>query len=117
MNKKPLNICWDIDDTIWKVRLRETESGHKVGDQVPDYDLIQVLRWFYNNGDNCFIWSAGGTEYAYKIAEKLGLDEMVTIIAKPPLDGNDPRIDISFDDCEVNLAKVSVLVNRPDYNK
>ena len=100
-----MNIAFDIDDTLWKVRLPQ-------GDQVPDYDLIQVLRWFHANGDNCFIWSAGGMDYAKTIATKLGLDEMVTIIPKPPLYGNDPKIDIAFDDSEITLGKTNVLVHR-----
>src|SRR3990167_5910232 len=75
-------IAFDIDDTLWKVRVRTHKDGHQIGDQVPDYDLIQVFRWFVNNGDEVFVWSAGGVDYAKIIVEKLGLDEMVTVIPK-----------------------------------
>lgn len=111
-----LNIAFDIDNTLWRVRERIID-GKKVYDQVPDYDLIGVLRWFYNNGDKCYAWSAGGVDYCRQIMVKLGLDEMVEILSKPPLNGNDPRIDISFDDCEITMGKVNVLLNRPDYNE
>jgi len=104
-NPKPLNICWDIDDTIWVCRPEHC-------DQVPDYDLIQVLRWFYYNGDNVFIWSAGGTQYAEQISKKLGLDGMAKILSKPPLYGRDPKIDLTFDDSEIGLGTVSCLINR-----
>lgn len=114
--KHKLNIAFDIDDTIWKIRMR-TKDGRRVGDQVPDYDLINVLRWFYNNGDNIYVWSAGGTDYAYTICEKLGIDEMVKILPKPPLDGNNPKIDLTFDDSEIGLGKVNCLVNRKSYEQ
>ena len=70
-----MNIAFDIDDTIWKIRRKQC-------DQVPDYDLIFVLRWFYNNGNNIYVWSAGGMDHAKNIVTKLGLDEMVTVLDK-----------------------------------
>ncbi len=105
-------IAFDIDDTLYKIRKEER-------DQVPDYDLIQVLRWFYNNGDNVYVWSAGGIDYAKTIVKKLGLDRMVTVIPKVALgdDSNPHQIDIAFDDCETKLAKVDIRVKRetPNY--
>ena len=134
---KPLNIAFDIDDTIWKIRRSKPTcsdlcqaSEHndyclthmQRGDfmQIPDYDLIQVLRWFYQNGDNVFIWSAGGKQYAEDIAKKLGLYDMVTVVEKKH-DAKDyglpapPKMDIAFDDSETNLAKVDIKIPRP-YN-
>lgn len=101
-NPKPLNVAFDIDDTLWKCR--------KGKNQVPRYELIAVLTWFYNNGDNVFIWSAGGVEYAKQIAFKLGLDDMVTVIDKGELGAHHSNIDISFDDSEMGLAKVNCLI-------
>jgi len=101
-----MNIAFDCDDTLWKIDMKR-------GMQVPDYDLIQVLRWFHQNGDNVYVWSAGGMDYAKDIVRKLGLSDWVHgVIPKPPLYGNDPKIDIAFDDSEITLGKSNVLVNR-----
>ncbi len=118
-----MRVAFDIDDTLWKIRRRAplcdetcpkpycTVHNPKF-DQVPDYDLIQVLRWFATNGDEVFVWSAGGVDYAQQIVTKLGLDELVTVIPKSePQEGN-TFIDIAFDDCETRLAKVDVQVRR-----
>ena len=96
-----MNICFDIDDTLWKI-------DRKYMRQVPDYDLIQVLRWFFNNGDTIYIWSAGGVEHAQVVVDKLGLTDMVEVIQK----GVNKEIDIAFDDEETKLAKVDVRVHR-----
>jgi len=100
-----MKIAFDVDDTIWKV----DKNYHR---QVPDYDLIQVLRWFYNNGDDCFVWSGGGIEYAQMIVDKLGLTDLITVIPKVALgDKSNPyKIDIAFDDEETSLAKVDITV-------
>lgn len=97
-----MNIAFDIDDTLWKIR---KEEGFM--DQVPDYDLIQVLRWFYQNGDTIYFWSAGGEDYCQTIVTKLGLDEYGTVIEKGSI-----QPDIAFDDMEVSLGKVNVRVRR-----
>lgn len=99
-----MRIAFDIDDTLWKI---EGEFPHFR--QVPDYDLIQVLRWFYNNGDRIFVWSAGGTQYAQKIVDDLGLSSMVTVVIK----SSELCPDITFDDMSVKLGRVNVKVNRP----
>jgi phosphoserine phosphatase len=104
-----MRIAFDIDGTIWKV------SDNRKS-QVPDYDLIQVLRWFYNNGDTVLVWSAGGTDYAQQIVDKLGLTEMVRVIAKAAADDTRPAIDLTFDDETITNGKVNVKVTRPDYN-
>lgn len=111
-SKIPLNVVFDVDDTLWKIR--EDRKG-----QCPDYDMISVLKWFVNNGNNVYVWSAGGIDYTNQIVWKLGLDHCVTVIPKGKLNErhpDNPPMDISFDDCEVNLARVDVRVKRPDYN-
>lgn len=97
-----MTIAFDIDDTLWKIR---AEEGFM--DQVPDYDLIQVLRWFVQNGDTIYFWSAGGTDYCQTIVTKLGLDDLGTVIEKGSI-----KVDIAFDDQETNLGTVDVRVNR-----
>lgn len=96
-----IKVAFDIDDTLWKVRYRP----HL--DQVPDYDLIQVLRWFYKNGDKIYFWSAGGVDYCQTIVTKLGLDDYGEVIEKGSM-----KVDIAFDDAETSLGKVDVRVDR-----
>lgn len=104
-----MKVAFDVDDCIWKI-------DRKYKRQIPDYDLIQVLRWFANNGDEVFVWSAGGTDYAQTIVDKLGLTDLVKVIPKISsadiLKKRYEGMDIAFDDCETNLAKVDVRVNR-----
>src|SRR3990167_9526059 len=99
-----MKIAFDIDGTLWKIR-------PKYKDQVPDYDLINILKWFIKNGDEVFVWSAGGIEYAERIVQKLGINDLVKVVAKQSkeLDKKNPLVpdmDIAFDDCETTLAKV-----------
>ena len=102
-------ICFDIDDTIAKIIKQENNYV-----QAPDYDLIQVMRWFINNGDEVYAWSAGGVDYTESWLRKLGLFDQVKAIPKVGWDTNkeDFEIDIAFDDCETNLGKVNILVKR-----
>lgn len=95
-----MKVAFDIDDTIWKVR-----PSHM--DQVPDYDLIQVVRWFHQNGDQVFFWSAGGTDYCQTIITKLGLNAYGQVAEKGSF-----TPDIAFDDQETSLGKVDVRVRR-----
>jgi hypothetical protein len=110
-----LKVCWDIDDTIWKIqkidnpagRYRAMTANNEYIEQVPDYDLIGVVRWFYQNGDKVYFWSAGGIDYAQMVVNKLGLAHMGKVVEKGSF-----KPDIAFDDCETNLGKVDVRVNR-----
>jgi peroxiredoxin len=100
-------IVFDCDDTIAKIIKQEDSYT-----QVPDYDLMQVLRWFINNGDEVYVWSAGGIEYAETWTRKLGIHDQVKIIPKVELGAMHPHMDIAFDDSETGLAKVNIRVKR-----
>lgn len=95
-----MKIAFDIDDTLFKIRLDKK-------DQVPDFELLQVLRWFHQNGDDVYVWSAGGIDFANRFVTKMGIDDIVTVIRKGSI-----KVDIAFDDMETNLATVDVKVNR-----
>lgn len=95
-----MKIAFDLDDTIYKVNVRKAN-------QIPDYDLIQVVRWFYANGDEVFFWSAGGVDYCQTIIDKFGLDEYGKVVVKGSF-----KPDIAFDDAETGLAIVDIRVNR-----
>lgn len=114
-----LKICWDIDDTLWKCRYDRPNCDENCPkdeyctvhrpkmDQVPDYDIIQVLRWFFQNGDEIFFWSAGGMDYCQDIVIKLGLNHYGKVVEKGSF-----KPDIAFDDQKTTLGKVDVRVNR-----
>ncbi len=97
------HIAFDIDNTLAKIVLQDGKQC-----QIPDYDLIQVLRWFVKNGDKVYVWSAGGIDYAKTWIYKLGLCDYVKVIPKM----RHSKMDIAFDDCETNLAKIDIIVKR-----
>lgn len=113
-----MTVAFDIDDTLWKIvpdKCPNTDPGipqlvclcGKHWKQVPDYDLIQVLKWFHSNGDTIYFWSAGGMDYCQVIVDKLGLNTYGTVIEKGSI-----RPDLAFDDAETGLATVDIKVNR-----
>lgn len=99
---RPVVIAFDIDDTIYKI-IGNTPDLH----QAPDYELIQLLITLHKFGANIVVWSAGGVDYAATIVKKLGLWNIVSVIPKGSI-----KVDISFDDQPVNLAKVNFWINR-----
>ena len=102
-----MKIAFDIDGTLWL-------TNHKEGKEEPNRLLLEVLRWFVANGDEVYLWSSGGVEYAKEIAGKLGVKEMVKFIEKPDFGGHHPDMDLAFDDVEKNLAKTNILVKRSE---
>lgn len=100
-------IAFDIDDTLMKI-CRACPTFH----QVPDHDLIQVLYWFVQNGDEVYVWSGGGVDYARGVVEKLGIGHFVKVIQKE----NTGNMDIAFDDQETSLSRVDVRVKRQERN-
>lgn len=105
-----MKIGFDIDNTLLLHGTKE-KNGELVptGEAVPNYSLIQVLKWFKKNGEQIFFWSAGGQDYCQSMVRKLGLQDDGTVIEKEM----NTDMDVSFDDQEVFLAKVNIQVN-PD---
>jgi len=93
-----MNIAFDLDETL--------VSGKT---HAPNYDLIQVLRWFYSNGDDIYVWSAGGIEYVERIIEKLGLSLFVMVVAKGSSYPT-PHMDLTFDDQIITLGRTNIKV-------
>lgn len=105
-----MRVAFDVDDTliIPSVALKGDgfyERTHPY--DSPNYDTIAILRWFQAQGAEIVIWSGGGVDYATMWAEKLCLHPF-TVRKKEKADD----IDICFDDCVVDLAKVNVRVKR-----
>ena len=97
-----MKIAFDIDDTVL-VPSVVTESG----DNVPNYDVIAVLRFFQAQGHEIVLWSGSGVDWTKRWGEKFGLHPFTVRMKEKSED-----IDIAFDDCIVDLAKVNVRVRR-----
>lgn len=97
-----MKIAFDVDDTLI---IPAVATGSGV--DTPNYETIGVYRWFQSQGNYMIIWSGSGVDWARLWANKLNLkpDE---IRAKQKSDD----VDIAFDDCEVDLARVNVRVKR-----
>ena len=98
--KKPF-VAFDVDDTLI---VPSCATGFAY--DTPNIENIALFRTFEAMGCNMVIWSGGGEDYARMWAEKLGLKAIILKKQK-----ND-TIDICFDDCVVDLAKVNFQVKR-----
>lgn len=97
-----LKIAFDVDDTLI---VPSVATG--LGLDTPNYANIAIYKWFQSQGYYMVIWSGSGVDWAERWAEKLGL-EPDAIYIKEKNDG----VDIAFDDCDVDLAKVNIKVKR-----
>lgn len=100
--KSKLTIAFDVDDTL----IIPAVATNMPSD-TPNYDVIQVLRWFQKQGHTIVVWSGGGVDYAKTWAEKLALFPCEIRVKEKADD-----VDIAFDDCMVDLAAVNVKVSR-----
>src|ERR1035437_5473157 len=97
-------IAFDVDDCII---LPPEATGRTDGRDVPNYDIINLYKWFQKEGHRMILWSGGGRDYAQMWADKLGL-EPDEVRAKAP----DKTVTLCFDDCIVDLAQVNIKVAR-----
>lgn len=106
MENKRLKIAWDIDDTLL---VPSVVTGS--GENVPNYHVIAVYKWFQAQGYEMILWSGSGMDWAKRWGEKFGLEPFTVRMKEASED-----VDIAFDDCDVKLAKVNVKVKRIDNN-
>ncbi len=101
-DKPSIKVAFDVDDTLL---IPSVATGLK--QDTPNYETIALYKWFQSQGYYMIIWSGSGMDWARTWADKLGLepDEI-----RPKEKSGD--IDIAFDDCDVDLAKVNVKVKR-----
>ena len=112
-----MRIAFDIDDTILVPSIANTDNG---GQNTPNYEVIAIYKWFQAQGHTMILWSGSGKDWAKTWGEKFGLNPDAILTKEK--EGN--CIDIAFDDCDVDLAKVNVKVkrinngiSRADWNK
>ena len=97
-----LKIAFDVDDTLI---IPSVATGLDI--DTPNYDTIALYRWFQAQGNYMIIWSGSGVDWATRWSEKLGLKPDDIRPKEASID-----IDIAFDDCDVDLARVNVRVSR-----
>lgn len=90
-------IAFDVDGTLINF------------DNTPNHEVIDLMRWFYRNGDRIIVWSGGGVDYARHWVEKLGLAHMVTEVVYKDKGFN---IDLAIDDEIVELGKINLKIER-----
>ena len=101
MNKKKLTIAFDVDDTLI---VPAVVTGFDR--DTPNYETIEVYKWFQAQGHTMVIWSSSGIDWAKTWAEKLGLEAQIRVKSKSD------SVDLAFDDCDVDLAKINIKVKR-----
>lgn len=97
-----MTIAFDVDDTIL---IPAVATGFPV--DTPNYDTIALYKWFQNQGHYMIVWSGLGMYWARTWCDKLGLAPNEIRVKQKSKD-----VDIAFDDCDVDLAKVNVKVKR-----
>ena len=97
-----MKVAFDVDDTLI---IPSVATG--LDRDIPNYETIEIYRMFQKLGFFMIIWSGGGVDYARMWADKLGLKPDAIYPKEKSED-----IDIAFDDCDVNLAKVNIKIKR-----
>lgn len=92
-----MKIAFDVDGTLIKKSI--------TGEDIPRYDVINMLLSFHRFGNDIFVWSGGGVDYATRWTEKLGIAKLVLVIPK----GSDV-VDMAIDDEDVELGIVNFKV-------
>jgi len=97
-----MKIAFDVDDTLI---IPPCVNGLDI--DTPNYEVINLYKWFQSQGHDMIVWSGSGLDWAKRWSEKLGLSSCEIRRKEKSLD-----IDICFDDCDVDLAKVNIKVKR-----
>jgi hypothetical protein len=109
-----LAIAFDVDDCLL---IPSVATG--LGVDTPNYHVVGMYQWFQEQGHYMVVWSGSGLDWAKTWSDKLGLkpDEVAVKHKRA-------NIDLAFDDCDVDLAKVNIKVkrlnnqiSRSDWNK
>ncbi len=99
-----MRIAFDIDDTLIVPSVVTWDRD------TPNYENIALYKWFQAQRHTMILWSGSWTDWAKTWWEKLGLQPDAILIKEK--EGN--AVDIAFDDCDVDLAKINVKVQRFD---
>jgi FMN phosphatase YigB (HAD superfamily) len=90
-----MNILFDIQGTL-------------VAGGQPVEEMLRLLRDLSRAGHTVYVASSGGVPYAREWCERLGIADLVVVIAKGEAAALRP--DVSFDDREVRYGWVNLQV-------
>ncbi len=109
-----MKIAFDIDDTLI---VPSVATG--LDRDTPNYNTIALYKWFQSQGHHMILWSGSGMDWAKTWGEKLALFPDEIRVKEKSAD-----VDMAFDDCDVDLAKMNIKVkriensiSRADWNK
>lgn len=97
-----MRIAFDIDDTLI---VPAVATGLDI--DTPNYENIAILKWFQRQGHEIILWSGSGIDWARTWGMKLGLQPFIVQTKSKAF-----PVDLAFDDCDVDLAKVNIKVKR-----
>lgn len=101
-----MKVAFDVDGTLihagWEFK----------GEAVPRTKVLDKIREHCANGDEIWIWSGGGKDYAESIARRIKLEEMQGIKIAGYLSKvmNDGSFDLAYDDEVVSLAEKNIQI-------
>lgn len=99
---RKIKIAFDVDGTL---RCNCTDTCEDPNERI--VALYNILCTFKNT--DMYVWSGGGANYAYRFAQKFGLDKAK---CRGKLDTDLPQIDIAFDDIQdTAIAPINLIVN------
>jgi len=100
-------VAFDVDGTLIKIDgvLAEGESIIRIGDKngAPRYDVIAMYRLLEKFGNDMYIWSLNGIDYAKKWKRTLGLNGKV-------VEKGSFKPDIAVDDDDVEFGVINLKV-------
>lgn len=94
-------IAFDVDDTLIIPSVVTWDRD------TPNYETIAIYKWFQSQRHTMVLWSGSWTDWAKTWWEKLWLKPDHIYIKEKRDD-----VDICFDDCTVDLARVNIKVKR-----
>lgn len=100
---EPQSVAFDVDGT-----LIDAEDN-------PRQDVITLLKAHFYGGDDVFVWSGGGQDYARRWVERLELSKYV-VAAFPK--NRSLAIDVTYDDQIITLGREeNVCVGSGDHEE
>lgn len=97
-------VAFDTDDTLL---IPSVAQDSKYKEWSPHYKNIEVFNWYKKCWCYMIVWSWTGTDWAKRWANTFNLEYDEIREKKKYSD-----IDISIDDCVVDLAKINIKVKR-----
>lgn len=92
-----MKIAFDVDGTLINF------------EDLPNYPVIDLLRWFSMHDWDVYIWSGGGQDYAMSWVNRLGLTNLI----KGVIEKGSVEVDIAVDDENIppEGVKAKVIIN------